>query len=87
MTSVYGQQHEISVHIAYARMPLINARTDVSSKTLCMRATKALANLRIFADSPESLPHVTVKIRSETSCSVQNQILIFFLTNRNVTLL
>ena len=79
MTSVYGATardfgtYRICANASYKR-----PHSDVSSKTLCMRATKALANLRIFADSPESLPHVTVKIRSETSCSVQNQILIFF---------
>ena len=58
--------HEILVFIAYAVMPVVNTHADISSeclhfglgfhlRTLCRQAGKALASLRIFADSPESL--------------------------------
>ena len=63
---VYGPAREALVIIAYAPKTPLDIRTDVNSGTrglklindfiyvltLCMRAAKALASLRIYADSP-----------------------------------
>ena len=60
--------HATLVRSPYAQMPLINARAVIYIRTMCMRAAKALANLRISADSPE--PSLLANaISTESSCT------------------